>query len=70
MQHIPVSSSNLASVGYDAPTHTLEIAFQSGSLYRYSGVPSTAYRGLLAAGSHGTYFHSFIKDVYPCMRVG
>ncbi|OOV12303.1 KTSC domain-containing protein, partial [Deinococcus sp. LM3] len=36
MHHVPVSSSNLASVGYDALTQTLEVAFQNGSLYSYA----------------------------------
>ncbi|MDQ6766011.1 MAG: KTSC domain-containing protein [Verrucomicrobiota bacterium] len=64
-----VSSSNLASVGYDALTHTLEIEFLNGSVYQYSGVPSTVFQGLMGAASHGTYFNAYIKNVYSYRRI-
>ena len=67
MNMIPVSSSNLASVGYE--NGTLYIAFNSGGLYSYSNVPISVYNGLLAASSHGKYFHQFIKNVYPYKRI-
>ncbi|KAB8140808.1 KTSC domain-containing protein [Chloroflexia bacterium SDU3-3] len=51
-----VSSSNLASVGYDPTTQTLEICFHSGACYQYFHVPQHVYDGLMGAGSHGTYF--------------
>ena len=57
-----VSSSNLASVGYDAATQILEIEFHSGSVYQYSGVPAAIYKGLMAASSHGSYFSQFIRN--------
>ncbi|HHJ4503920.1 MULTISPECIES: KTSC domain-containing protein [Klebsiella/Raoultella group] len=66
----PVSSSNLQSVGYDPTTRVLEIAFHSGGVYQYSGVPSTVHLGLLSAGSKGQYFHQHIKNVYSYRRVG
>jgi hypothetical protein len=61
MNRIPVSSSNLASVGYDPATQTLEIEFLHGAIYQYSGVPSSVYEGLMAADSHGTYFDRYVK---------
>lgn len=67
MNMIPVSSSDLASVGYE--NGTLYIAFNSGGLYSYSNVPISVYNGLLAASSHGKYFHQFIKNVYPYKRI-
>ena len=33
MERIPVESSNLASVGYDSDSLTLEIEFNSGGIY-------------------------------------
>ena len=47
MQRTTVSSSNLASVGYDATTETLEIEFQNGAVYQYFSVPVQAYHGLM-----------------------
>lgn len=56
-----VSSSNLASIGYDPATQILEIEFLSGRVYQYYGVPAALYEGLMAASSHGSYFNQFIK---------
>ena len=64
----PVNSSNLTSVGYE--NGTLYITFHSGETYSYSGVPETIYHGLMAAGSHGKYFHAHIKNVYSYHRIG
>jgi hypothetical protein len=69
MNRTPVNSSNLSSVGYDPATRTLEIAFRSGSVYQYFDVPQTIYEALIAASSHGTYFHYTIRDVYRYRRV-
>lgn len=64
-----VSSSLLASVGYDAMTQTLELEFQSGSVYRYAMVPESVYLELMGAASHGVYFNAYIKDFYSYRRV-
>jgi hypothetical protein len=61
MERDQVSSTNLASVGYDPTTQVLEIEFHSGGVYQYVGVPAALYEGLMAASSHGSYFHQFIK---------
>ncbi len=61
MQRQPVSSSNLESVGYEASSQTLKVAFLSGAVYEYYNVPETVYVGLLNAGSKGTYLDTFVK---------
>ncbi len=61
MNRVPVSSSNLASVGYDAESKTLEIEFQSGSIYQYFAVPEKIFSGLMSAASRGRYFDAYIK---------
>ena len=68
MQMIPVSSSNLSSVGYE--NCTLYVRFHDGSLYAYSGVPESVYRELLSAPSHGHYLAVHVKGVYPYRRIG
>ena len=60
MNRIPVTSTNLMSVGYEHGT--LEIEFRSGSVYQYYGVPENIYRGLMGASSKGTYHHQHIKN--------
>lgn len=61
MKRQAVESSNLASVGYDANSNTLEIAFNNGGVYQYFNVPESVYDGLMNASSHGQYFDRNIK---------
>jgi hypothetical protein len=61
MNRTPVSSSNLASVGYDPENMILEIEFQHGGVYQYLNVPESKYEGLMKADSHGKYFDAHIK---------
>jgi hypothetical protein len=71
MQRTPVESSNLASVGYDASSATLEIEFRKSGLYQYFGVSADTYEALMNAGSKGTYFDQHIKKGgYSYSRVG
>lgn len=68
MNMIPVSSSNIASIGYE--NGTLYVAFNRGGLYAYSGVPVSIYHGLMSASSHGSYLASHVKGIYPYKRIG
>ena len=68
MKMIPVSSSNLSSVGYE--NGTLHVRFNSGSLYSYSEVPSYVYDELLNAPSKGRYLAAHIKGHYSYNRIG
>ena len=61
MNRTPVESSNLASVGYDESSHTLEVEFNHGGIYQYFDVPISVYQELMAAGSHGQYFAQNVK---------
>ena len=70
MLRTPVTSSNLASVGYDPTNRVLEIEFLSGPIYQYFNVPENIYSGLMQAGSHGSYFDAFVKKAgYRSARV-
>ena len=62
MNRIPVTSSNLRSVGYDQATSTLEVEFRHGGIYQYFDVPEARYEGLMSAYSKGSYFDTFIKN--------
>ncbi|EGQ9502548.1 KTSC domain-containing protein [Vibrio parahaemolyticus] len=68
MERVPVSSSNLVSVGYDIDTMTLEVEFNSG-IYQYYDVPEYVYDELMGAPSLGSYLHHNIKSSYLCARV-
>lgn len=61
MKRTSVSSSNLASVGYDSNTQILEVEFLHGGVYQYLGVPPSVYAGLMTASSHGSYLDQHVK---------
>jgi len=65
----PVKSRDLALIGFDHATATLEVVFRAGGVYRYREVPESAYHGLMSAASHGTYFQKYIKNQYPFVKV-
>ena len=56
-----VSSSNIASIGYDSMAQILEVEFLNGSIYQYYDIPQDLYEGLMAASSHGKYLNDYIK---------
>ncbi|MFC4221772.1 KTSC domain-containing protein [Flagellimonas marina] len=64
MERQKVSSSNLASIGYDADNEILEIEFKNGGVYQYFGVPEGVYDELMDAPSHGVYFSANIRNDY------
>lgn len=67
MSMTPVISSNLAAVGYGGGI--LMVAFRSGSVYAYWGVPWSLYVGLMHASSHGSFFHRHIRTSFPYQRI-
>ena len=69
MDRESVSSSNIASIGYDEESETLEIEFLKGGVYQYFDVPQAVYDGLMAADSHGSYLAANVKGIYRYSRV-
>jgi hypothetical protein len=65
MERTPVSSSNIAAIGYDPDRGVLEVEFTNGAVYFYSGVPLGEYEGIMSADSKGKYLHANIKGRYP-----
>ncbi len=64
-----VTSSDIASIGYDDASGTLEIEFHATNVYRYFSVPKETYEGLLATPSPGKYFLQHIKGRYAWEKV-
>ncbi len=64
-----VRSRDIALVGYDRETGTLEIAFRGGGVYHYREVPASIYEGLMSAPSHGTYFQKYIRKDYSYTKI-
>lgn len=69
MNRQPVSSSNIAAIGYDVNSQTLEIEFLNGGVYQYFDVPQHVYDDLMSAGSHGQYLAQNIKGAYRYSKV-
>jgi len=61
----------IASIGYEAPTATLEIEFRSGGpVWQYFYFPEHTWNQFEYADSHGKFFHSNLKHPYREARVG
>lgn len=70
MDREEVSSSNIASIGYDPESETLEVEFlKTGRVYQYLNVPGFMHERLMQAGSVGIFFNTEIKDAYSCVPV-
>ena len=65
----PVVSEMLIAAGYDRMSRILEVIFRTGETYRYKGVPSSEYDGLMSADSIGKYMHRHIIGHYDYERV-
>jgi hypothetical protein len=68
-EFIPVSSSNVESIGYSESTESLFVKFLNGSIYEYKNVPKMEYEQLMAAPSIGSYMHRNIKGSYTYERI-
>ena len=66
MEMIPVRSSAIRAVGYDAANLRMRILFTEGHSYDFCRVPAHVYNGLMSAPSMGSYYNNFIKDRYRC----
>ena len=69
MEREPVHSSNLAAVGYDPNSETLEVEFKNGRVYEYYNVPDFIHERLMQASSLGQFFNAEIKDVFACSQI-
>ncbi|WP_318367670.1 KTSC domain-containing protein [Enterobacter sp.] len=69
MRHHPVTSSRIASVGYEESTRTLEVRFHNHSVYQYHGVPSRIFNVFLTVVSKGRFYDGVVKGKYPEHRI-
>lgn len=69
MHRIPVTSSNILSIGYDPQPAILEVEFTSGDVYQYFNVPEHLYSELINASSCGQFLNEYIKYSYRYQKV-
>lgn len=62
-------SSNLEGCEFFPESGVLTLEFKSGATYNYRNVPANVYHGLMAAESHGIFFHENIRDKFKYLRV-
>ena len=66
-----VVSSLINSIGHNAETFTLRIAFRSGGVYDYANVSAAKFTEMANSFSPGKYFFAHIKDnpAHPFTKV-
>lgn len=70
-QFVPVESSNIAAVGFDAREDddtigTLYVRFKNGSEFAYYDVPAEKYDNFLDSPSKGKFYIANVKSAYAC----
>jgi KTSC domain len=68
----PVTSSNIASIGWEADSQgegTMEVQFKSGHVYAYHEVPESVYQSALGASSVGKFIASEVVDHFEHTRL-
>ena len=68
MEWIPVSSTNVTALAYDAGQQIMWVEFKAGNRYQYFDVPEQVFDACLAASSVGSFFNSQIKNAYRYSR--
>ncbi|WP_436493653.1 KTSC domain-containing protein [Actinokineospora sp. HUAS TT18] len=69
MRRQAVSSTSIASVGYDAAVSTLEVEFRNGHVYQYLEVAKRLYWALMSADSMGAFLNREIRDQHEFRRI-
>ena len=70
MHHQPVSSSSIASIGYDPINKIMEVKyFGSGQTHSYHGVDHSTWVRTVMAKSVGKYVENSIKPHYRNEKV-
>ena len=72
MKRTPVTSSNIAEIGHDPDTNTLEIKFKNGGVYSYAGVDAEKHATMMdptKTPSIGAFVHANIKGHHAHTKV-
>lgn len=70
MEPLPIDSSAIRSVAYDAAARRLAVTFQSGAVYEYDDVPEETYEAMMRAESKGRFFQDEIRRRFAYSRPG
>lgn len=64
MNHVPLKSSNVASVGYDPVTKEMEIKFTHGGCRTYLDVPPHTLTNIQQCQSPGRFVHKVMMKQF------
>lgn len=70
MEREYVESTMIKSYGFDSPTSTLEVEFNSGAVWQYYDVAESLYYEMKSSSSCGKFFNANIKGQYSEGQVG
>ncbi|WP_428773947.1 KTSC domain-containing protein [Vibrio sp.] len=59
----------MSHIGYSAVSRLLDIRFENGGGYRYSGVNNSIWNSFYYSTSHGTYFNKYIRGKYASAKI-
>lgn len=62
------NSSIIKAFRYDKYLGTLDVCFNTKTVYRYTTVSEQLYQEMLDADSKGSFFNRFIK-ILPCEKI-
>ena len=66
---MPVQSSAIAALGYDAYNEELEVEFTSGTVYRYTRVDDATWAEFMSAKSIGRFYCKAIKGLFESIKL-
>lgn len=64
----PVESSNIAAIGYHAPTRRMAVKFKSGGIHIYADVKPDDHAAFAGAESIGKHFHAHVRNVFKSTK--
>lgn len=69
MNPVPVESTTLTMVAYDADHQILQLEFRDRRAYRYFEVPVDVYQSLIGASSKGAFFNRHVRGRFAYARI-
>ena len=69
MPPVHLHSTVLEAAAFHHQEALLELAFASGAVYHYFGVPAQTYQDLLSAESKGGYFNHHIRNRFDYAQI-
>ena len=69
IEHAPVDSSSIRSIGYNEEKQELHVTFHGTGRYVYHGVSPDQHEALMMSGSKGQFLHHNIKAKHGVTKI-